>query len=102
MQVVIYSTYHDGNWQPIAFENEEIKNICKLKAHCFVNKTDYLQPVYEQVGYAIVMDNTIDGCVKKIHELHGKIKGYKIDLQDEEVDSILNVIKKAKKEGINF
>lgn len=100
MQVAIISGWAKDNWMTITLD-EKYRDNFKLKYHCKINDMDLIEP-FEDIGYIVVCDDTIDGCIKQLEYLSDKIDGEGIDIQLESLEDIKDVIIKARKKKMVF
>ena len=106
-QIEIHSLYAKDN--RVDFEiPDEIKDFVKLKNYCGVEKTGSQKyaviPTGDLVEIAniVAYDDTIEGCIKKLHEYADKIKAENITIHWDAVDKAMEDIEKMHKAGIKF
>ena len=104
VEVLIHSDWADSHWQAVYVE-PEVRPWVKLRNLCQKDGVLYVAPQVvglPEIGAVVAVDDSLLGAIKKVKGYCEKIKGFRIDLNLEQVTKAIDTIKAAEKQGISF
>jgi predicted RNase H-like HicB family nuclease len=104
VEVLIHSSWADGNWQAVEIPKKFRENI-KFRNACYMNGKYYCVPQsvgLPEIGAIVAEGDSMEETIDKIKEIAEAVKGYYLEVKVESIDKALDEFKKLEEFGVKI
>lgn len=104
VEVMIFSSWADQNWQEIEFDHKYRDNI-KLRNLCVINDKYYCVPQevgLPEVGAIVAEGDTLKEAIELVKKIADTVQGYYLEIKMESIDKALEQFDDLEKLGVKI